>query len=215
MNLMHFGGEGAPSLDLSDYFKMLIASGDSDLDIRRHQSFTTHLGIWGPQQKVKLYQQFLFGKLGRLSDWFNEDISWLVGLWFPKIGAGDLRLEWVNTRNTAYSNQHFTQGWTHDQSPLGHPLGNGGQGLYADFSLPLIENWRPHIGLSFEERNRDQLFNLLNETRLGISLGVIKRVRAIEWNLEAKAQHIRNADYQDKPPLWEAGGFLSMRYSFL
>lgn len=215
LNLMQFGGAGSSSLDFSDYLKMLIASSDPDLEDRRHQSFATHLGVWGPQQKVKLYQQFLFGKLRRPSQWFSEDVSWLVGLWFPKIGAGDLRFEWVNTRNTAYSHPIYTQGWSHDQTPLGHPIGNGGQAIYADVSLPLIENWRPQVGISFEERNRDQLFNVSNETRWGGALSAIRRVRAFEWDLELKGQHVRNKNYESNEERWEVGGFVSFRYSFL
>lgn len=215
LNLMQFGGEGSPSLEFSDYFKMLIASTDPELENRRHQSFATHLGIWGPQQKIKLYQQFLFGKLRKPSQWFSEDVSWLVGLWFPKIGAGDLRFEWVNTRNKAYSHPLFTQGWSHDQTPLGHPIGNGGQAVYADISLPLIEKWRPQLGLSFEERNRDQLFDLSHETRWGFSLSAIKRIQALEWDLEIKGQQVENKDYVEGESHWEAGGFVSLRYSFL
>lgn len=215
LNLMQFGGLGSQSLDFVDYLKMLGASNSEDLRSKRHQNFATHLAIWDPKQNVKLYNQFFFGNLGRLTDWFSQDISWLVGLWFPKFGLGEIRLEWVNTQNSAYSHSIWTQGWSYDGTPLGHPIGNAGQGLYLDVSLPTVQKWRPEVDLSFEKRNDERLLNLESETRLGLALRAIKRIEEIEWDLQLKLQRIENREYRSHVPEWEGGMFSYLRYSFL
>lgn len=215
LNLMHLGGTGAPSLEFSDYFSLLGGSQDSQVKLKRHQSYATHLAFWGPKHNFKIYNQFFFGSLGRLEEWFSRDISWLIGLWFPKLGAGDARLEIVSTRATAYSDSRWTQGWSHSDTPLGHPLGNSALGVYLDFSLPLIENWRPQLGFSYESRNRDKLGGLESETRLSSSLSAIKRFELIELNLQLKSQRIDNLDYLVRAPAWETGLFAFLRYSFL
>lgn len=199
LSLMHLGGDGSQNLTSS----------------QNHQSTATHLGIWGPRQIFKLYNQLLFGKLGRMENWFSNDLSYLVGLWFPKVGAGDLRIEWVNTRERAYSDPFWSQGWTYSGSSLGHPIGNSGQAIYVDLSLPSLEKWRPQLGFSFEERNRSRLLGFLSETRWSTSLGAIKRFQATEINLELKAQKIENRDYQVRAPEWEGGLYGFLRYSFL
>lgn len=215
LNLMHFGGTGAPSLEFSDYLAMLWASNHPEIRSKRHQSFATHLAFWGPQQKVKLYNQLLFGNLGRLENWFSRDVSWLVGLWFPKVGDGEIRLEWVRTQNTAYSHSQWVQGWSYEGGPLGHPLGNAGQGIYLDFSLPLLNRWRPEVGLSFEKRNDQELFNSESETRMSASLGAMKRIENIEWDLQLKLQRIQNREYRIREVEWQGGFFSYLRYSFL
>jgi len=199
LNLMHIGGEGSQSLTGS----------------QRHQSTATHLAFWGPHQDFKLYHQLFFGKLNRMENWISNDLSYLVGLWFPKVGEGDIRIEWANIRDRAYSDLHYSQGWTYSGSSLGHPLGNSSQGFYLDAGLPLIEKWRPEIFFSFEERNRSQLAGLLTETRWSSGLGAVKRFQAIEIEGQIKAQRIENRDYVRHAPEWEGGFFGFLRYSFL
>lgn len=199
LNLMHRGGEGSEALSSS----------------QGHQSTASHLALWGPGQGFKLYNQLFFGKLGRLENWLIQDMSYLVGLWFPKVGAGDIRFEWVNIRDNAYSDIHYSQGWTYSGSSLGHPVGNSGQAFYLDFSLPVIEKWRPEVGVSLEERNRSKLSGLLKETRVSFSLGAVKRFRATELDLQLKAQRIENRNYLPTSPEWEGGFFGFLRYSFL
>jgi hypothetical protein len=121
----------------------------------------------------------------------------------------------VNTQNSAYSDSRWTQGWSNSESPLGHPLGNSAQGIYLDFSLPQLENWRPQIGFSFESRNRDKLLGLENEIRWSSSLTAIKRFQIMELNLQIKAQRIENRNYLKHEPELEAGAFAFLRYSFL
>jgi hypothetical protein len=215
LNLMQFGGIGSPGLDFGDYFSMLGGSQDPLLKEKRHQSYATHMAFWGPKQTVKIYNQLFFGSLGRLEEWFSRDVSWLIGIWFPKLGKGDARLEMVNTQNSAYSDSRWTQGWSNSESPLGHPLGNSAQGIYLDFSLPQLENWRPQIGFSFESRNRDKLLGLENEIRWSSSLTAIKRFQIMELNLQIKAQRIENRNYLKHEPELEAGAFAFLRYSFL
>ncbi|MFM8268579.1 MAG: capsule assembly Wzi family protein [Pseudomonadota bacterium] len=215
LNLMQFGGVGAPALDFADYFAMLGGSQDAQLRQKRHQSYATHVAFWGPKQNFKLYNQLFVGSLGRLNEWFSRDISWLIGLWFPKLGAGDARLEVVSTRAGAYSDSRWTQGWAHAGSPLGHPLGNSALGIYLDFSLPLISNWRSQWGVSYESRNRDKLKGLETETRWSSSVSAIKRFEMIELDLQVKAQRIENRDYLIHEPEVEAGAFAFLRYSFL
>lgn len=214
LNLMHFGGDGSPGLEFSDYLSMLGASQDPALQLKRHQNFATHLALWGPKQTFKFYNQFFFGSLGRASDWLSKDLSWLFGIWFPKLGEGDARLEVVQTQDGAYSDSRWTQGWSNENSPLGHPLGNSAQGIYLDFSLPVIENWRPQLGISYEIRNRGRLFGLEKETRWSSSVSAIKRFQMTELNVQIKAQRIENRGYFPHAPEWEAGLFAFLRYSF-
>ena len=216
LNLMQFGGHGSPSLDFGDYLAMLAGSQNEELKLKRHQSYALHLGFWGPRQQVKVYHQLLFNSLGRLENWFSEDISWLVGIWLPKLGEGDLRLEWVRTQPSAYSDGRWTQGWSVGGTPLGHPIGNDGQALYLDWGLFTVKKWRPELGLSYEIRNQSGRLNgLKSETRWGIALSGSKRFQAIELDLQVKAQRIVQRNYLASPAEWEAGAFTFLRYSFL
>lgn len=215
LNLMHFGGTGSPSLSVGDYFSMLGGSQEPQLQLKRHQSYATHLALWGPKQTFKFYNQFFFGSLGRVSNWFSKDLSWLLGIWFPKLGKGDARLEIVQTQASAYSDSRWTQGWSNAGTPLGHPLGNAAQGIYLDFSLPVIDNWRPQLGISYESRNREKLYGLEKETRWSSSLNAIKRFEKLELDLQVKAQRIENREYVTHSPQWEVGTFAFFRYSFL
>ncbi|NDD04808.1 MAG: hypothetical protein EB078_07870, partial [Proteobacteria bacterium] len=214
MNLMHFGGEGAPSLDVSDYLKMLVGSQSSDLQTKRQQHWGTLLGVWGPGQTFKLYNHLFWETLGRAENWFSQDISWLFGIWFPKFGEGDLRFEWVRTQNDAYSNAIWSQGLTNAGSPLGHPLGNSGQGFYLDLSLSPIEQWRPELELAFEQRNRDHFEGAETESRLGLTLGTTRRWINTELNAQLKVQRIENRFYSAGEPVFEVGAYSFLRYSF-
>lgn len=215
LNLMQFGGTGAPSLNFSDYFNLLIGSQSPEIRQKRHQSYGTHLALWGPGQEFKIYNQLFFGRLGRVEDWFSADVSWLVGIWFPKWENWELRLEWARTQSNAYSDSQWTQGWTNAGSPLGHPLGNAGQGFYLDLGLPSVSKWRPEIELAYEQRNRHRLEGLETETRLGLAAGTTRRWLATELNLQLKIQRVENLNYLIRDPEWEGGAYAFLRYSFL
>lgn len=215
LNLMQFGGTGAPSLNFSDYFNLLIGSQSPEIKQKRHQSYGTHLALWGPSQEFKIYNQLFFGTLGRVEDWFSEDVSWLVGIWFPKWEKWDLRFEWAHTQSSAYSDSQWTQGWTNAGSPLGHPLGNSGQGFYLDLGLPPLSKWRPELEFSYEQRNRDQLEGLETETRLGMAAGATRRWLATELNVQLKVQRVENLNYSVNEPEWAGGAYGFLRYSFL
>ena len=214
IEIFQFGGQGMPGLGFSDFLKMIPYGGGSDLTGKRERTFATHLSFWFPQHLARLYTQFSFGELRSL----GGDLSYLLGLWFPRVGAADLRVEYIHTAPNAYQSATWQQGLTYQNSPLGSPLGPGGRGLYIDVGIPDWEEWRPTVGFVHEARGVDSSAALavapLPETRYGGTARLQKRWTAIEADVRLSYQLIQNPLYQQAPSVNAVAGYTSFRYSF-
>ena len=174
--LNQFSGEGAADLEISDFLRMLIFSGSDDLDLKRHRGLTWHLGFWLFQKRLKWYTQFYFEKLGEIGTWFNDDVSALMGFWLPRLGELDLRLEVVNIVPTAYQHPFWKQGFTHQGTALGHPLGPDARAAYLDVGFPFIEGFmKPELNLGFEQRLLNPQAGQATEQRITVGANLHRR----------------------------------------
>lgn len=216
LEMYQIGGQSIPSLAAGDILKMFFYSAEEDLQWKRRESFATHLAIWGPGHIFKFYQQFFANRLGRVEEWLSSDLGVLVGVWIPRIGKGDFRLEYTHTPPALYSNRLYRQGWSHDGNPVGSPLGSDAEGLYADMGLPPLNQYRPTLSLSYESRNKNPLQQgTATEWRYGVGGKIQKRWENTEWLLEVQQRYIANDHYISGQSRNTFSVFSSLHYTFL
>lgn len=208
LQLNQFGGTGAPPLQASDALQMLYYSGDVRLDSLRQRQMLIDVALWAPSGFAKLYSQFHFESLQDL-----DGPSALVGLWLPRLGDWDARVEYARTVPSAYTHPFWTQGMTYQGTPLGHPVGPGGQALYLDLGLPVVGLWRPSLGGFYEARGERRAG--VAEYRYGATAELVRRWGRIELSSQARYAHIRNQlfvvdEQTDSVSLWA-----TLKYSFL
>jgi len=210
LELYQFGGVGAPALEGKDYLPMLFYSNDAALQAKRQRNMAIDLGIWGPDHFVKGYGQFLFDELRNA-----DEVSYLAGIWFPKLGEVEARLEWVSTAGKAYQHPVWTQGFTYQGTTLGHPLGADADGVYLDVGFPLDESSRLALSSWYERRGRSLASPLAPEDRYGAGAGWTGRWTQTEVTLSARYFHLQNALYQAGQTDDAASVYFLIRYSFL
>jgi len=215
LEVYQFGGLNAPGLTSSDYFQMLYYSGDPTLDAKRHRGLAMHVGVWGPQHFVKGYAQLFFEKLRAPHDWFFNDVSLLVGAWLPKLDGAQVRVEYVRTASNAYSNPIWTQGWTFEGTPLGHPLGNDGEAAYLDANFGPLMQWRPGLGLFYEARGKTGALVRPAEWRYGLTGEMRRRWSSLEMAGNFAFARVLNHGNEEGSNINAAAAMLTLRYSFL
>ncbi len=206
LELYQFGGVGAPGLEGADYFGMLGYSNDAILRNKRQRNMAIDLGIWGPSEFFKFYGQLFFDSLQS-----SDGTSYLAGLWLPKLGSLEFRLEYVNTAKTAYQDPFWTQGLTYQGTPLGHPLGPDAEGSYVDLEFPLEEASRLLVSGWYERRAKSKT----SENRTGMGLGWIGRWIQTEVSITGRYFHIENPQYLTGAADDAASALVTLRYSFL
>jgi hypothetical protein len=215
LELYQFGGDGVPGLDLGEFLRMLPYGGGSDLNARRNRNLGVDLAFWLPGHSAKLYSQLMFDNLDAVSNWLDRDMSVLTGLWLPRLGSWDLRLEYVHTVPDAYLSALYKQGFTYDSSILGHPLGPDAQGVYLDAGLPAWALWRPTVGILYEQRGIHLSGQVSPESRYGFTAGAKKRWSAVEFDLQLAYHLIKNPLYEADAATPSAfAAFASWRYTF-
>lgn len=214
LEMYQFGGTGISGLEFSDYLKMLFYSDNPNLASKRRESLATHLGIWGPSKIVKLYQQFFVNRLGPFNQWLTNDLGFLLGVWFPRVGQGEIRVEYVHTPWGLYNHSLYRQGWSNEYAPLGSPLGSDGEGIYLDFGLPAIKDLRPTLLFSYESRNRNPFPGTMTEWRYSAGGKVEKRWDQVEFSLELQDQFVNNYQYRGGESQNLFGVFSNFVYSF-
>lgn len=216
LELNQFGGDGVAGLSFSDFLRMAAYSGSADLDNRRNRSFGTDIAFWLPSKSARLYTQLYFDALEATSKWFSDDISYLTGLWIPRLGPLDVRFEYVHTVQNAYRSKLYGQGLTYEGSPLGHPLGPDAEGAYFDLGLPAVfGDWRPTLGALYEGRAlHASALAPAEEIRYGGTFGIKKRWQLVELDAQVAYHLIKNALYQPGPDTNSVAGYLALRYSF-
>lgn len=172
--LFQFGGVGVPSLEVGEALQMLLAGGGSALANRRNAILALHTGFWAPDHFAKLYGQVLWDRVG---DGVAANApAWMAGLWFPKVGSWDFRLEVARSGQQTYTHPIWKQGLSLRGSPLGHPLGPDAEGAYFDIGLPPIATWwHSEVGLLYESRSRNPPPGQATENRYGVSLSTGRR----------------------------------------
>lgn len=215
LQMYQIGGDGIPGLHTSDFLKMLFYSNDPSLSGKRRESMATHLGIWGPSRTFKLYQQFFANRLGPFGDSLSNDLGVLVGLWLPRLGQGELRIEYVHTPPGLYSSPLYRQGWSNENTPIGCPLGSDAEGLYLDFGLPPLSEFRPTVSFSYESRNRNPARGTMTEWRYGIGGQIQKRWDKLDWLLGIEEQYSTNDRYIAGIQRNALSVISTLRYSFL
>lgn len=214
MELYQLGGTGVPSVSLGDVFKMLFYGGGSDLEAKRQRALGLGLAFWGPENVFKLYVQAYFDSLSSPSDWFSDEVSPLVGLWFPRLGNAELRLELVHTVQGAYRHAKWTQGLTYKGTTLGHPIGPDADGAYLDIGFPPVADFRPAIGVSYEARLKHPLAGQATDTRYGLSLELRKRWVRTELALIGRYTHVLNDHYVPQADNDLGAAYASLKYAF-
>ncbi len=212
--VFQFGGNGLVDLEFSDVPSLLLYSGDPSLDSKRQRAFAMEVGLWLPNKLSKIYAQFLFEKLTVISDWFEKDLSYLIGGWLPNIGGGDLRLEYVRTVPAAYTHSIWRQGLTYRGSPLGHPIGPGSSGVYVDVGFPPLKKWRPKIGFAYESRLKNPTASLSNERRYIFGGDFIRRWENTELLLSTKYAKAEDHGFILGESRDLVAVFSQLRYSF-
>lgn len=205
LELYQFGGAGRPKMEAGDFLKMLFYSGADELTPKRQRTFAAHLGFWLFNQKAKLYGQTSFDKPE------EGGVSFLGGVYAPRVGEFDLRFETAYTAPVAYQSAVFRRGLTFDKTPLGHPLGPDGLGLYADIGLPEYEGWKVSLNGTIEKRARA----LLNaENRMGGGVDVRKMWNQTELAASVRVHQVENLGYVLNQNAALAAGQLFLRYYF-
>lgn len=211
--LFQFGGAGVPKPSVGDLFAMVAYTNGSRLQTLRSRAMATHIGFWLPRRTAKVYAQTLFSDLHSI-----DDFSYLLGLWFPRIGSAQLRFEFVQTGTTPYQQRLFPGGLSYENTPLGHPLGPSARGFYADLEFLIFQNWRLELGGSYENRGRE-LFaghpTLAPESRFGASVTLKKRWWELDVEGTLQYQNSTNAAYEAGVILDSIGGTTKITYSFL
>ncbi len=171
--LFQFGGSGAPSLSVGETLQMALGGGGTGLANRRNALVALHMGFWAPNHAAKLYGQILWDRVG---DGNGGGSAGMAGLWFPKVGRWDFRLELARTGRQTYTHPIWKQGLTVRNSPLGHPLGPDAQGIYFDVGIPPIATWwHSEVGLLYEARSMNPPPGQATETRYGVFLSTGRR----------------------------------------
>ncbi len=216
LEMFQFGGDGVPSLSLSDTLKTAFYSGSDDLMLKRSRNMALHLGFWFPEHTAKLYSQFMFEKLSEPSQWFSNEVSVLAGVWFPKLGMGEARLEYVHTVPTAYRSTVFSQGLSYLSTPIGHPLGPDAEGLYLDGGVP-FGRLRGTLRGFYEVRGKSLASTLggAPEKRYGTGLDMTYRWIKTELSGSITYAYALNHLYVKNQNDSLAGFGLSLTYSFL
>lgn len=198
LELYQFGGEGIDTLSGGDVAKMLVFSSDPN---KVNNAYGIHFNTWLTQRIAKLYFQTYFQNLSSFSNWWQQDLSVLLGAYFPRIGLADLRVEYVHTVPGAYKHPIYLQGLTFSRNLLGHPLGSDAEAFYLDLGLPEWQGWEPALGLSYESRLRSlATVQLANEVRYGVGVGMAKRWQnttlraALQYAKAKNHRHQLNAD---------------------
>lgn len=214
VQLYQFGGVGSPSLDGNDLLSMLAYSGDPALDSKRQRSLGIDVGIWGPSNFVKLYGQAFFDRITSSDRWLSSEMATLVGVWFPKLGEGEARLEYVHVPAGVYTHSYWTQGFTVQGTPLGHPVGPDGEGVYLDIGLPVSQDWRPGISFEYTTRGKSLSGTTRPEVRYGFGLELRRRWEQTELLAEGGYTSVRDKGYQVGPVANAFSTSALLRYSF-
>jgi hypothetical protein len=176
-------------------------------------SVAVNSSFWAFKKHLKLYGQFL---AERLLAGPGTPISYSGGLWFPKLGRWDLRLEAARTGAQSYQHPVWTQGLTYRGAPLGHPLGPDSQGLYLDVGLPPIATWwRSELGLVYEARGLSLAGATQSETRYGVQATLGRRFGLSDIHLKAAFHRLQNPQYVSGEEADLLGLGLVYRYTFL
>ncbi len=188
MELYQFGGVGVPSVEPTDLLKMLVYLGDPALEVKRSRQSVFQISLREAKSHTKIYvQAHLDGRSGQ--------VSGITGLYFPKLGNADLRLEAAYTAPEAYGHPTYPQGLVYEGLPLGHPLGPDALGGYVDVGFPLLRSWRGEIQGFLESRNRHPGAGTVAEERLGGGILLKRHWPATTFVLEARAASITGAGY--------------------
>jgi hypothetical protein len=215
LELFQFGGLNRPALEPSDVLSMFAYSGAAGLEAKRQRMMAWHASLWALDHGVKFYAQAAWESLGRPANWFKNDLSTLVGVWLPRIGAGEFRFEYLRTAPNAYQSRPYPQGLSYLGSPLGHPLGPDADGVYLDFGLPPLKAWRPGLGLFYEARSRSiSGAGLSPEYRYGAGLDLVKRWQNAELSLSGRLAYAANHQYLTRQNNTLGALFANWRYSF-
>ncbi|MCB0406188.1 MAG: hypothetical protein KDD51_15510 [Bdellovibrionales bacterium] len=177
--LHQFGGIGAPVMDLSNFFRLFFYATDPGYS---DSVFAFHMNLWLFEHYAKLYTQWLVRD-------FQQESSFLVGLALPRVGMLGFNLEYVQTGTQAYSHSFWTQGLSYKRTPLGHPLGNGARGFYADVDIDTRSEWEPSIGVRYEERARNVA---APETRYGAGAALRRKWDRYDVQLAVHYDRVSN-----------------------
>jgi len=203
LQLYQFGGVGAPGMETRDYLEMLAYGNDPALQSKRQRSSGIDLGVWIPGNFVKAYGQLMFDA--------SDELSYLGGIWFPRLGFLEARIEYVSTAATAYRHPFWTQGLTYQGTTLGHSLGPDADGIYFDFGFPVDDQSRLALGGWYERRG----LSVVTEKRAGAGANWIGRWVQTEVSLGVRFFHVENALYLSGQQDNAASALLAIRYSFL
>ncbi len=216
LELFQFGGDGTQTLGFSDVIQTALYSGSSDLALKRQRTMALHTGFWFPDHYAKLYSQFMFDSLSSVSQWFTQDVSALLGLWFPKIGTGEIRFEYVHTVPSAYRNSVWTQGLTYLGGPIGHPLGPDAEGVYLDGGVP-FGKLRTTLRTFYESRGQSLAAPLGGsaENRYGFGFDLAHRWVKTELVASLTYAYAKNYLYVTGQTNNLVGFGMTLTYSFL
>lgn len=188
--LVQFGGAGSPAASVGDYLSFPLGFGAS---ADRNISLALTTSVWFPRHWAKVYGQVLANQVG---DGGAPSASFLVGLWAPKLGKWDFRVEYARTSAGAYQHPFWTQGLTFRGAPLGHPLGSDGEGAYFDIGLPpLFTWWHSEIGAIYEARGISLAGTQVPEQRYGVSLSTGRRFGYSDIEARAVYHQVHGAQY--------------------
>lgn len=203
LELYQFGGAGAPAMETRDYLEMLSFGNDPALRNKRQRTGGVDLGLWGPNHFIKAYGQLMFDS--------SDNLSYLGGLWFPKLGFVEVRAEYASTATTAYQHPFWTQGLTYQGTTLGHPLGPDADGAYLDVGFPVDDQSHLSVGGWYERRG----LTVTPENRAGAGATWIGRWIQTEVTLAARYFHVENALNVSGQGDDAASFLMTIRYSFL
>lgn len=190
LQLYQWGGVGAPTLNAKEILSMLYYSSDPELETKRQRQLLLDVAFWAPRHWVKGYGQILFGPLR-----FSEETGYLAGLWFPRLGGWEARIEYVTLGRLAYTHPVWTQGMSYEMTPLGHPIGPGGQAIYVDLGFPVWDGTRTALGAFYEARGEHRIEPA--EFRVGGTVGLAKRWERLSLLFSGRYASIQNLFYQN------------------
>jgi hypothetical protein len=214
MEIFQLGGTGVLAPSIGDLAAMMIYLGSPALDAERQRAFGLNLNIWGPDHVFKLYLQAYFDKLSDPSFWFSTQLNPLVGLYFPRVGDFDIRIEGVHTVPQAYQSTLFPQGLTYAHTPVGSPLGPDANGLYLDIGIPPFKEWRPSLSGSYEGRGISHPNGLPLNERFAGGLELRRRWLQSELTLSGRVTQISNDQFVAGRGNTTGAGYFLFRYQF-
>ena len=176
-----YGGKGFGFPSNTEYLSTLFHTSGPETQRKVHVGTLLHAGIWGPNHLAKVYGQIFW----------DDSSSILAGVWLPKLGLFDARVEYVSTGKGAYQSASWKQGFSYGGATLGHPLGSDGRGIYLDIHLPEMLALRPEIQFGYEGRG----MALDPETRMSGGLAMSRRWRTFLLDIGMRFTKAENFQY--------------------